>query len=91
MQLTGPQSEIRRESQHLTSMLASEQQRILRKPNIIANANTNIAVFSLENSKLSVTRLNVLALLEDDPAWNVDIKEMQFPMLCGEITSSVKA
>lgn len=53
--------------------------------------NLYFAVFSIKDSDLGRTSLNILTLIESDAPWYVDIEEMHLSVLGYNISLSVKA
>ena len=85
MQLASPQREVARKQQQSAVVRRREQHRVLREAQVVADANADVAVLGRENCKLRSARLDVLTLLEDDAAGDVDVEQMQLSMLSLEL------
>jgi hypothetical protein len=63
---------------------------ILWETDVIADANSDLAILCVENGNLGRPCLHVLTFVEDDAPGDIDIEEMKLPMLSHYISFSVK-
>ena len=64
---------------------------ILWETDVIADANSDLAILCVENGNLGRPCLHILTLVEGDAARDIDIEEMKLPMLSHDISFTVKA
>jgi hypothetical protein len=90
MKLSCPHREVCWVDDHLSPFEIHELC-IFWETNVIADANSDLTIFCVENGNLRGPRLNVLTLIECDTSWYVDIEEMKLPVLSYDIPFAVKA
>ena len=71
-------------------LLPSQQERVLRKSNIVADSQTKSRKLSFESAQLSGSRLHVTRLVEGDAVWDIDIEEVLLAMSCRDLACLVK-
>jgi hypothetical protein len=64
---------------------------ILWETDVIAYANSDLAIFCVENGNLGRPCLHVLTFVEVDAPGDIYIEEMKLPMLSHDISFTVKA
>ena len=76
--------EVAGEAQHLAVEISRQYQRVLREPNVPANADSDLAVLRFEHSELGLARNREVALLEDNTAGYVDVHQVLLSMFGAE-------
>lgn len=91
MHLARPHAKIGRIRKDVDVLLPSEQERVLRKSNIVADSQTKSRKLSLKSAQLSGSRLHVARLVEGNSVWDIDIEEVLLSMSCRDLARLVEA
>jgi hypothetical protein len=75
---------------HLSACLI-HQLCIFREANVIANAYSNFTILCIKDGNLGWPSSDIFTFIESNASWNVDIKQMLFPMLSYNLSFFIEA
>ena len=73
------------------TLLASQQEGILREPNIVADTQPEPCMLSFENRELGWPWLDEVALGEHNATWDVDVEEVLLAVRCSHSAALIEA
>ena len=91
MEIASAHCKICWKSQNINAKFRSKQQRVLRKPDVIANTDSKGSILSFENSKLSGPFFTEPRFKESYSARYVYIKQVLLSVLSCDLASFIKA
>ena len=74
----------------MDALFVGKQVCVLRKSDVVANADPEAGVFSVEDRQLGGSGLAVVTFEEDDSAWDVDVEQVQLPVRSFDLTILVE-
>ena len=91
MQPTCAHAEVGRVCNAVYALFSSQQEGVVWETDIVADSEAKCCMFCLECRQLRLARLNIFALLEHDPTWDVHVEQMLLPMHSCNVPFLIKA
>jgi len=85
MKLSCSHCKICRINNHLSSSLI-QQKSVFREADVIANTNSNFTILCIKDGNLGWSSSDIFTFIESNASWNIDIKQMLFPVLSNNLT-----